>query len=272
MKKLISTLIPGIILLAALTPRAMAGTPAGEEVIRRYRWEGSLAAGAAVDVANLHGDIRARCANGADVLLLGVIQKTKSDPDEPVIEVNNEKTLTISVKYPQRKIAGERTPPRVAPIRRVDLTILIPAGSRLRARTRKGFIQAKGIRGDVVARSSGGNIVITTHGCANAYTERGSIFLDLKQPVWRESPTLETLTGDIRVRLPKNIHAEVIAETSGDITTEYSIEIHREPTSHRKRARAVISGGGQTLYIKSARGDVTLLGPTPELKKSGIGQ
>ncbi len=261
-------LILGFILLAALPPRAMARTPAEERVIRRHEWKGALAPGATVDVTNLHGDIRARCIDGSEVILLGMIQKLKSDPDEPVIAVNDDRTLTISVTYPERKEDGASPPPRAAPIRGVDLTVLIPAGARLRARTDKGLIQAKGMRGDVIARSSRGDIVITTRGCANAYTERGAISLHLKNPVWRGAPTLETLTGDIQVRLPENVGVEVIAETSGEIATEYSIQIDREPTSHRKRARALISGGGQMLYIKSARGNVKLLGPFPRLKKS----
>lgn len=259
--------------LAALPHLATARTPPGEEVIRRYTWEGTISPGATVDVTNLHGDIRARRVNGSNVFLIGMIQKAGREAADPVIEaINDEKTLTISVKYPELDGAGKNGPSSASPVRRVDLTVLIPAGGALRAETDKGFIQAKGIKGDVIARSSTGNIVITTHGCADARTERGSISVHLKNPVWNKSPTLETLTGDIQARLPKNADVEVLVETSGEITTDYSINIERARDSHLKRARAVVSDGGRTMRIKSDRGNIKLLRPFPELKKSRTGE
>ncbi len=271
MARLTSILILGLILLAPLPSRGETRAPGDEPMIQRRQWEGPLPAGAEVDATNPHGDIRARRVDGSDVILLGVIQKLKSDPDEPVIDVNSGKAMTITVTWPEREKTGEAAPSRTPTVRRVDLTVLLPTGAHLRAKTDHGFIQAKGIRGDVTARSTTGNIVITTHGCANAYTERGAITLHLKKPGWSAPPTLETVTGDIQVRLPRDVGAEVIVETSGHITTEYSIEIDRESTSHRKRARAIISGGGQSLLIKSAKGDVKLLAPFPELKKPRAG-
>ena len=49
------------------------------------------------------------------------------------------------------------------------------------------------------------------------------------------------------------------AETFGEITTDYSIEIERREGSARKYALAEIGAGGGTLEIRSNRGRIKLL-------------
>jgi DUF4097 and DUF4098 domain-containing protein YvlB len=66
-------------------------------------------------------------------------------------------------------------------------------------------------------------------------------------------------SGDVHVRLPTNIDARVTMSTaSGDIETNFPIEVKRDRYSSSSRAEGQLGSGARMLKISSASGNVSL--------------
>ncbi len=77
---------------------------------------------------------------------------------------------------------------------------------------------------------------------------------------WEEL-SFKTVTGDITLRLPSGIDADVEFESlTGDIDSDFDMRVDRE----RRRflgahVRGTIGSGGRSLSLKTVSGDVRLL-------------
>ncbi|MGB5815541.1 MAG: hypothetical protein WBH75_19905 [Thermoanaerobaculia bacterium] len=249
-----------LLLLAGMPSGTAPGVSSGDWQIEHYRWSGSIAEGRAIDIRNNHGDIRCRFSDSEEVLVSAVIQRHSDDPRRAEMAIEESKDgLTIAVLYPPVDDPGASEVTPEMEKRRVDLTALIPAGSRLTAGTIKGLIEAKGLESDVEASSLSGNIVLATTGLVHARTEHGRIDAVLESDTWQGRPTLETVTGDITLFLPPSTDATIRAETRGLITTDYSIEISQEAAIGPKQAVARIGEGHLELAITSSKGNIRIL-------------
>ena len=144
---------------------------------------------------------------------------------------------------------------------RVDLVVFVPVGLSLDAEAENDNIEIKGVRGDVVASSRTGDIRIrSVQGRVRAKTVRGQISVALVTDATRESQSCITETGDIEVYLREDANAEVRIATSGEISTDFSLNIeHRRLEEPSKHATAVVGDGGNELELSSKRGRVRLL-------------
>ena len=258
-----------ILLLAMLTVEpSRAVEPPGAEKddlrqhweIDKFRWEGPLGDKTVIEVENLLGDVRARISESDQVYFSAIIQQHDEDPDQADFKITEQDgRLSVAVAFIAKEgIDLVERPPEMAK-RRIDLSILIPAGARLEARTHEGLIEAKGLESEVVASSISGDVFVSIAGSLEARTERGKIQAIFKDPEWDSPPRLETVTGDITVWLPNGAGGKVRAETTGLITTDYSIEIESRPASHHKTAVAKVGKGKRQLSIKSIKGGVRIL-------------
>ncbi len=280
--------MPSLLATCALAVPLIAGEPSPEDWnISRYEWTGETAEGSSVAIVNLHGDIRVRTGNKGEVYLLAVIQRHNDDPRRAKVATEEgESEIRLEVRYPEvpSSEAGEVAPGNVAPgapradvqhvppeggtrnnipeawtRRRVDLTVFVPPGARTTARTSTGLVELKGLTGDVEAMSDSGNLRIRTAGAVRAQTRHGDVLAQLRRTDWPGTAEIETLTGDIRVELPRGAPADVHVETRGEITTDYSIDIRRRDDSLLKLGSARIGEAGGRLVLKSNRGAIRLI-------------
>ncbi len=232
--------------------------PLEEWQIERYEWRGEVAPGTAIEAINQHGDLRIRSSDGHQVYLLANTQRHQDDPRRPEFRVDElEDKLRLQVLYPADD-AGAAVPDAWRR-RRVDLSLLVPPSAATLARTAGGLVEIKGLQGDIEATSATGDIVIRAAGRVVARTDHGTIFAQLRRSGWSDVASLETLTGDIRVELPRGGRASARLETRGEITTDYSIVVERQEGSLLKRATAEVGVGGSSLLLKSNRGAIKLL-------------
>ena len=82
----------------------------------------------------------------------------------------------------------------------------------------------------------------------------------LRRTGYGGSAALSTLTGDIWCILLEGAGADVTLETRGPVTTDYSVEIDRQPGSPLKRGRIRVGDGGSAISLKSHSGGVRLQG------------
>lgn len=255
---------PATVLAAFACACVLAQEP-GEEssgLKQTEQWIEHIEHGGTVRVLNPFGNVYARFGGYADeVEVLATIQHLEQG--RPRLEVartpDGRKGLEVTVGFAGRA-AGAR--PEWAETRdRVDLVVFVPQGAVFDVETRDGEIEVKGIEGDVAASSIHGNMRITAvKGRVRAKSARGRIAATLENGVTEEAQDLRTETGDIEVYLWEDAHMDVRLATSGEISTDFSIEIeHRRFEEPGKQGRARVGKGGPGLTLESKRGHLSLL-------------
>ena len=251
------------LVLACALPVA-AGEPSLDDwQITRQEWTGKLGPESSVAIVNPHGDLRVRAGDAGEVSSLAVIQRHRDDPRQAAVATEEgEDGMRLEVRYPEAAAGEPLEIPEAWRKRRVDLTVFVPKEASVSARTRTGLLELKGLAGDVEAESDRGDLRLRTAGSVRARTVYGEIFAQLRRTDGPGVSRLETLTGDIRVELPRGGRADVTLETRGEITTDYSIEIHRREGSQLKEGRATIGEAGLQLQLKSHSGAIGLIEST----------
>lgn len=256
--------IAAIVLVFTCLPAMAGDDPAGDTWEKKnYKWLETIASGQTVRVDNPFGNIYARFGGYEnEVEVLATVQRL--DPNEPELAVDvtrAEDGLNVTVRSggsePSSSTAG--LPGKRSG--RVDLVVFVPLEATLDARTDHDEIQAKGLRSDLVAHSVSGDIRIrSVSGHVRAESVRGNISAVLSEGVTDEPQEMITETGEIEVYLEENAGTTVKIATSGEISTDFSIQIeHLRFQEPGKQAVAVIGDGSSLLTLRSKRGRVRLL-------------
>jgi len=268
-----------LVLASLLAPTAADGAPKAPDdwSIERREWRGDLEPGKPVRLVNRHGDLRVRGTGEARVEVLAIAQRHRDDPRRYEIVATATATGDGGVAVEIRDtVEGGGEPPADPPDawrkRRVDLTVLLPAASPLRLETERGIGQAKGLDAAVEAASETGDLQLSTAGPVVARTDHGRLHVELRGDVPTPPPHLETVTGEIRLQLPRGAAFRARVATRGEITTDYSIEIEKLPGSELKRGRVTFLGDGirgdtgsdssdplPEIVLESERGAIALL-------------
>ncbi len=235
-----------------LAPVAAAGeeAPAQDWTIDRFHWQGVLAPASALRVRNPFGDVRLRAAEAGEVEISAIIQRRTADPVKAEVRVTRRRgRLEVEVAYP------------VAPqgdLARVDLALFVPAEVPIRAETRDGLIEGRGLANDVRLTSEGGNVAVATTGTVRAVSDRGNITAELRRTPWARAPHLRTRQGDITLRLPADADARVRIRAPGEVLVERPGRLERR-TAHR--SLFTLGRGTHALSLATRQGQVTLPAP-----------
>lgn len=232
---------------------------------KTQQWFERIEPGGRVRVANPYGNIYARFGGYENqVEILATIQRLESDlPELEVVFRHDEEGLDVTVA-PGGPAGADAAPapPGPLPTRdRVDLVLFVPQGAALHARTAADRIEVKGLEGDLVAESEKGDVWIRkVKGNVRARTERGQISAMLETGVTAAAQEFTTVTGEIEVHLWEDADMNVTIATSGEISTDFSMQIeHHRLEEPGKRAVAIVGEGGPELSLYSKRGRVRLL-------------
>jgi hypothetical protein len=140
----------------------------------------------------------------------------------------------------------------------VRLVARIPRGARLVAETLNGRVAATGLTSDVNAKSTNGDVVVSTAGSAVASTTNGAV--DASIGAATPGPLSFTSTnGRVRVSLPARIDADVEAgTTNGSIHANFPISVEGPPFAGPRQGRARLGRGGRRVEARTNNGDVEL--------------
>lgn len=236
---------------AAPRPQLSPADPGWEK--STSQWFEEVEPGGRVRVHNPFGDVYARFG-GYEPRVEVLATEQRATGEEPTLRVAfipADGNLDVRVE----RIGDAR-----AKLARIDLVVFIPEGITLDAQTGDGTIEAKGIRGDVIANSVRGDISVRgTVGRVQLKTSRGKIAATLESGVTDRPQELITETGEIEVHLWEDADLDVDIATSGEISTDFSIDIrHVRFEEPGKLARATLGEGGASLALNSKRGRVRL--------------
>lgn len=250
-----------------LNPLALAacvwlGAAATSAAQTDFEWNGQLAPGQRIEVIGLNGSIHASPSPSGNVVVTAV--KTagrRGNPADVRVEmVTNSNGVTVCVVYP----GGDGCRPGGGQNNsndndtRVDFDVQVPVGVNLQARSVNGSIDAQGLQSDTEATTVNGSVTLSTAGSARATTVNGSINAAMGQAVWRNGGRFTTVNGQVTLRLPAAVNADVrVSTVSGGIQSDFPLQISTDPGP--KHAEGVLGGGGQRLDITTVNGQVTLL-------------
>ncbi|HEX7312492.1 MAG TPA: DUF4097 family beta strand repeat-containing protein [Pyrinomonadaceae bacterium] len=246
---------------------AAAVSAAAQDFQKSY----NLAAGGTVAIANVSGDINLTGYEGSAV----VVNAYKEGRDRDVVEVEDNSTqgrVSLRAKYPndcrncEASIRFEVRVPRSANI--VFDKISTASGNvkaegfagRVHLSTASGDVTLRGVGGEIKASSASGTVrVADATGTVNASTASGDVEVELTQVDGSGDMRFSSASGDVHVRMPTNIDARVSMSTaSGDIETNFPIEVRRDKYGSGSRAEGQLGSGARTLKISSASGNVSL--------------
>lgn len=233
--------------------------------IEERRLFAALPAGGRLEVENPYGDVRLRQGgeSGTEVELFALLQPSPQGELLEVAFATTGDTLTATVRSTKESTA--RRPARA------DLVLFVPSSFPVRVTTGSGdgLIEAKGIRGSLHAIAVRGDIVAKgVKGGICAQSRSGTISAELGGT--GEQQSLVTETGAIEAYLWEDADLTVTAATSGEISTDFSLQIdYRRSEEPSKMATAVLGKGTSSLRIESKQGRVRMLRLPRGFKKEG---
>jgi len=177
--------------------------------VKSFRWSGDLEPGRYVNVVNIYGDIRVRNSKYGGIGVSAIIQKLASNQVYPEVRIIKKAGgYSVAVCY-SAQIKGEKKYKG-----RVDLTLLLPKQTVLKAMTTSGniFIRMKGV---INAYTESGNLSINTAGRLQTRTKSGTTTVWIKGRIFDKPMRIESGTGNISVKLSEQANVIIHATTGG---------------------------------------------------------
>ena len=250
--------IPLALLLTTIAVAEERPIPEDWEKLSDQRFE-KVKPGHSIIVDNSWGNVYARFGGYDDkVEILTTTQRIDRDYPGLVVDYDMKAgDLHLRVR-PEKAI--ERPEDQSLWRDRVDLVVFAPKQVEVRIRTTDGDVEAKGLKSDLQVQTERGSLSVIKHGGAvSAKSAHGDLSATLTTGATQRTQQLETTTGKIQVMVWEDIDLDVDLATSGQIITDFSIDIdYRRLEEPGKYGRAKINAGGPKLIMRSKRGDVRI--------------
>lgn len=233
-----------------------------------FRWSGRVAAGRAIRLSNMNGDIRVERGSGPNVEVIGLRKVRRGDPKVVRFEVRmrtdgdvaicalwgSDMRCTDDGSEGSYRSGGWRSGNEIS----VDMRVTVPDGVRTVARSTNGNVNADGLTSDIDASTTNGNVNVRTTGAImNATSTNGSVTARLGVLRGNEAMRFSTTNGSVTVFAPASLSADVeLSTTNGSVTTDFPLTTSGAVSN--KRMRGTIGSGGRTLVVHSTNGDVSI--------------
>lgn len=229
-----------------------------------------LPEGGGISVQNISGDVTVTGYDGQTVQVLGY--KEGRDRERVTIEEslagNN---LSVHIRYPRNCNcqASVRFDVKVPRARNFNFDSITSVSGDVEISGVAGKIDAKSVSGNVVvhkatgsveAKSTSGNVRISEiNGSVNAASVSGDVEVSITQLGAGQDMDFTSISGDVHVRLPAGVDAEVKMTTlSGSLQTDFPLTIEKGRFSPGRRANGRLGAGTHRLKLSSISGDVSL--------------
>jgi len=265
-------------LLTASLLAALAASAAYAQA-QEFNWSGVIQPGKAVEIKGISGNVRAEFTPASQVQVTAAKHARRSDVNSVRVQVVQEDgNVTICAVYPtpdpNDRRNGSRNGRDSGPNEcrpgtaghmtvnnndvAVDFTVRVPAGVKFFAKTVNGNIDVTALRSDTAVNTVNGRIALETTGTGTAITVNGSIEATIGASTWAEPLEFRTVNGNIAVRLPKNIDADLHARTTnGGFQSDFPMMVQSFGGRNR-RVDGTIGKGGQELDVRTVNGRIHL--------------
>lgn len=262
-------MIRHVVRVTALSAVVAAGAAAQAAPLADFRWEKSLAAGSAVRLHNLNGDITVTAGSGDRVEIVGVKHGNRRYFDDVTIEVvETSDGIVACAMFRNADMEcnenGMRSRNRggrdddwddVS----IDMQVRLPRGMRVSAGSVSGDVSVTGAEGDVRVSSVSGDVEALRLRATGvrATSVSGDVRVSIDALTGDGGLHFTSVSGDVVADLPKNLNADVSMRTvSGSLDTEFPLTLNGR--MRRSTMEARIGQGGRELNVTTVSGDVTL--------------
>ena len=235
-----------------------------------FRKSYEIGQGGSISVRNVSGDVTVTGYEGSAVLVLGF--KEGRDRDRVSVEDNSAgNNVDVRARYPENcdcnaSIRFEVKVPRANykfdPISSVsgDVEVTAVSGDLL-ARSTSGNVTVRGVTGAVNARSTSGNVHVgEITGTVSGKSTSGNVEVEIMQLSGAGDMEFASTSGNVRVKLPANLDADVrMSTSSGGLKTDFPLTIEEPERGPGRRATGRVGGGSRNLRLSSTSGSVSLL-------------
>lgn len=256
-----------LVFVSALVSLATAATAFGQDFNKSYR----LAAGGTISIRTVSGDVDVTGYDGDQVVVHGI----KEGRDRDMVEVEDTSganNIDIRVRYPRdcnNCNASVRFEVRVPRSTRYAFNPISSASGNIKMTGVTGDIKVNTASGDVLVRDVTGDINASTAsgemsvkdvaGTVSASTASGNVEVEIARLEGDGGMKFSSASGDVNVRLPSNVDADVrMTTSSGRIKTTFPIEVRESEHGSGSKAEGRLGSGSRLLRISSASGDVSL--------------
>lgn len=230
-----------------------------------------LSQSGSIRIENVSGNINLSGHEGSTV----VVTAFKEGPDRDQVEVEDLSTadrVHLRAKYPSDGCRNcnaslrfeVRVPRSGVHIERIstasgDVTATDLSG-RVNLSTASGDVTLQGVSGEIDASTASGRVKVTNaSGSVRASSASGDVEVEIARLEGTRDLRFSSASGDVRVRLPNDLDARVhLSTASGQIETDFPIEVKRHEHGGGSTARGQLGGGSRSVRISTASGDVSL--------------
>jgi hypothetical protein len=237
-----------IIAAAAVCAAAAAGTASAQDFKQSY----DLGPGGRVVVTNMSGNVTLEGYDGSSIVVTGT--KTGRDRDKvTVVDTSSSGSVEIGVHYPRNCHCDAS----------IDFVVQVPRSTNYefeKIASMSGDVKVSGVTGAIHVSAMSGNVRVgDVAGTVEATAMSGDIDVDIARLEGSGDLTFTAMSGNVDVRLPASAGATVeMRTTSGDITTDFPIEVHEQKYGPGRWAEGRVGDGSRRLRVKSMSGDVKL--------------
>ena len=232
-----------------------------------FSWNGTVAAGDAIEIKGVNGAIVGVGASGSEVrVTASKVEGRRGSADDVRIEVvRHDGGVTICAVYVDDRQRNECAPGRGGRLgarnndTKVEFRVEVPRGVNFHAQSVNGKVSARGLTGEVRAQTVNGGVQVETAGLARASTVNGSIEVVMNRADWSGELEFETVNGSIEVAIGSdNVNADVRASTvNGSISTDWPLTV--QGRFGPKHLNGTIGSGGRTLALSTVNGSISLV-------------
>jgi hypothetical protein len=229
-----------------------------------------LGAGGTVSIKNVSGDVNIKGYDGQGVAV--AVYKEGRDRDRVEVEdLSTGNAVVLNAQYPREcncdaSLRFEINVPRSGNIN-ID-SVKIASGNvnvngingRVVVRTASGDVRAENINGDVNASTASGEVTVrNVAGTVNARSASGNVEAEVARLEGTGDMKFSSASGDVRVKLPGNVDADVKMSTStGTINTDFPIEVRKHEYGPGSEASGRLGSGSRNIQLSTATGNVSL--------------
>lgn len=249
----VPTLILPMLCLAAL---ALAAEPYREDFDQTY----DITADGRIALENVNGGV---VINVWDRNAVRVQATKEADSREDLEKLRIEVTSSASgvrivTRMPERDgFFGSRHHDHLS----VEYTLSVPRGASLdKIDLVNGSLAVTGMTGLVKAELVNGDVKASgLTGSVDLDTVNGTVVLELDKVGSGQRLTLESVNGQVELRLPASASADIQAETvNGGISNDFGLEV-RKHEYVGKDLSGTIGGGGADIRLETVNGGIRLL-------------
>jgi DUF4097 and DUF4098 domain-containing protein YvlB len=256
-----STLFCGFALILAVATQAGA-----QDFQKTY----PLTNGGTVSIKNVSGDVNIKGYDGTGVSV--AVYKEGPDRDKVDVEdLSNGNMVDLKARYPERCNCNASLRFEVSIPRSLNISVdkvKIASGNvnvegvngRIAIQTASGDVKVENVNGDVNASTASGEVSVKNiAGAVNASSASGNVEAEIARLEGSRDMKFSSASGDVRVKLPANIDADIKMSTStGSINTDFPIEIHKHEFGPGSDAKGRLGSGAGSIQLSTATGDVSL--------------